>query len=114
MVEYTLSLDSIFSSLADPTRRDILKRVAHHHHSIGELARHYSLTFAAVAKHIKVLEEAKLITKRKNGKEQIVHIAPAALAKADNYLEAYRQLWEERFDRLEALLKEDLDDKNRK
>lgn len=106
MVEYTLSLDNIFSSLADPTRRDILNRVARHHHSIGELAKHYPLTFAAISKHIKVLEDAKLVIKRKKGKEQIVHIAPQALAVADDYLEQYRALWDERFDRLEKLLKE--------
>lgn len=117
MVEYSLSLslDNIFSSLADPTRRDILRRVSHRRHSIGELARHYPLTFAAVSKHIKVLEDAKLVTKRKKGKEHIVHIAPQTLAVADEYLEHYRALWDERFGRLDALLKEGSnDDKSRR
>jgi DNA-binding transcriptional ArsR family regulator len=104
MVEYTLSLDNIFSSLSDPTRRDILRRVASQEMSIGEIARYYDLTFAAVSKHLKVLERAKLIIKQRRGKEQMVNVVPQALKEADDYLEAYRKLWEDRFDRLDALL----------
>jgi DNA-binding transcriptional ArsR family regulator len=59
MVEYTLDLDNIFFSLADPTRRDILKRVSAKDLSISEIADPYHLTFAAISKHIKVLEKAK-------------------------------------------------------
>jgi DNA-binding transcriptional ArsR family regulator len=106
MVECTLNLDSVFGSLSDPTRRDILRRVARHEHSVGEIAKHYPLTFAAISKHLKVLEKAKLITKRKEGKEHIVQISPLALKEADDYLESYRRLWEKRFDSLEKLLKE--------
>jgi DNA-binding transcriptional ArsR family regulator len=104
MVEYVLSLDNIFSSLSDPTRRDILKRVASKEMSVGEIAKHYDLTFAAVSKHLKVLERAKLVIKQRRGKEQMVSVMPDALKEADDYLEAYRALWEERFDRLDALL----------
>jgi len=106
MVEYTLSLDSVFSSLADPTRRDILKRISKQELSVGEIARPYDLTFAAVSKHLKVLEKARMIIKRRRGKEQLVTLAPQALADADKYLEVYRRLWEERFDSLENYLKE--------
>jgi DNA-binding transcriptional ArsR family regulator len=67
MVEYTLSLDSIFSSLADPTRRDILRRLITQELSISELAKPYDITFAAVSKHLKVLERAQLIIKRGHG-----------------------------------------------
>jgi DNA-binding transcriptional ArsR family regulator len=105
MVECTLSLDSVFSSLSDPTRRDILKRVSGRELSVGEIAQHYSLTFAAVSKHLKVLERANLIAKKRRGKEQMVSVVPQTLKEADEYLESYRQLWEERFDRLDALLK---------
>ena len=105
MVEYTLSLDSVFSSLADPTRRDILKRVSTQELSVGEIARPYDLTFAAVSKHLKVLEKARMIIKRRRGREQMVRLSPQALEGADKYLEVYRRLWEERFDSLEDYLK---------
>lgn len=106
MVEYSLNLDSIFASLADSTRRDILQRVSNEELSVGEIAKPYDLTFAAVSKHLKVLEKAKLIIKRRNGKEQMVSLAPQALADAEKYLELYRQFWEERLDSLENYLKE--------
>ena len=105
MVEYAMSLDSIFSSLADPTRRDILRRVSSQELSVGEIAQPYDLTFAAVSKHLKVLEKAKLIIKKRRGKEQMVSIAPQALKGVDDYLEFYRQLWESRFDSLENYLR---------
>ncbi len=105
MVEYAVSLDSVFSSLADPTRRDILQRVSQQELSVSEVAAAYDLTFAAISKHLKVLERACLIMKRRKGKEQLVRIAPKSLEPAADYLEAYRQMWEERFDALDELLK---------
>ncbi len=107
MVEYTLNLDSIFSSLADPTRRDILRRVSDHELSVSQIAEPYHLTFAAVSKHLKVLERARLIIKRRKGKEQLVQIAPQTLASADEYLEFYRKFWENKFDSLDNYLKEE-------
>ncbi|HUC20765.1 MAG TPA: metalloregulator ArsR/SmtB family transcription factor, partial [Candidatus Polarisedimenticolaceae bacterium] len=98
MVEYSLHLDSIFASLSDPTRRDILQRVVKQELSIGEIAGPYDLTFAAVSKHLKVLEKAKLIVKQRRGKQQFVRAAPQALADADEYLRRYRELWENRLD----------------
>ncbi|MDB5161168.1 MAG: Transcriptional regulator, ArsR family [Candidatus Saccharibacteria bacterium] len=106
MVEYTLNLDSIFGSLADPTRRDILRRVAKDELSVSEIAQPYDLTLAAVSKHLRVLERAKLVIKKRRGKEQMVQLAPRAFADADEYLEYYRQVWESRFDSLDKLLKE--------
>jgi DNA-binding transcriptional ArsR family regulator len=106
MVEYSLQLDSVFGSLADPTRRDILARVARCEHSIGELARNYNMSFAAISKHLKVMEHAQLIVKRKEGKKHMVSLAPDALKSADEYLEQYRQTWQSRYDKLEVLLKE--------
>jgi len=105
MVEYTFQLDSVFGALSDPTRRDILSRVAQQELSVGEIAKHYELTFAAVSKHLKVLEKAKIIFKQRRGKEQIVHLSPGALASANEYLEFYRQLWEQRLDSLDQYLK---------
>lgn len=107
MVEYTLQLDSIFASLSDPTRRDILSRVARKEYSVGELVAHYHVSFAAISKHLKVLESARLIIKRKEGKKHMVSLAPDALKSADEYLEQYRQTWEQKFKKLDALLKED-------
>lgn len=106
MVEYTLSLDSIFGALSDPTRRGILQQVSNNELSVGQIARQYDLTFSAVSKHLKVLERAQLILKRRSGKEQMVILAPDALVPASEYLEAYRVMWESRFDALDQYLKE--------
>ncbi|MDN5274158.1 MAG: Transcriptional regulator, ArsR family [Candidatus Saccharibacteria bacterium] len=105
MVEYTLSLDSIFSSLADPIRRDILKRVTERELNISDIAMPYPISLAAISKHLKILERAQLIIKRKQGKEQFVTISPVALKHAGDYIDQYASLWDERFDRLESLLK---------
>jgi DNA-binding transcriptional ArsR family regulator len=104
MVESSLSLNSIFSSLADPTRRDILRRVSKKDLSIGQIARFYKLTFAAISKHLQVLEKAKLIIKHRKGKEQVVSISAETLKDADHYLHHFKDMWEARFDRLDKLL----------
>jgi DNA-binding transcriptional ArsR family regulator len=109
MVEYVFSLDSTFGALSDPTRRDILRRVSDEELSVGQLARFYDLTFAAVSKHLKVLEKARLIIKRRKGKERLVSLAPQALADAADYIEWYKQSMEGRLDALEVYLKEDQD-----
>jgi DNA-binding transcriptional ArsR family regulator len=106
MVEQTLDLDTIFSSLADPTRRDILARVAGGEFSVSELVARYDMSFAAISKHLKVLERARLITKRKEGKKHMVSLAPGALQGADDYLEQYRMMWQSRHDKLDVLLKQ--------
>lgn len=105
MVEYSLQLDSIFASLSDPTRRDILARVARGEVTIGELVKHYDVSFAAISKHLMVMERAKLIIKRKEGRKRMVSLAPDALKSADEYLEQYRQMWQSRYDKLDALIK---------
>jgi DNA-binding transcriptional ArsR family regulator len=71
--------------------------------SISEIAQHYSLTFAAISKHLKVLEKAKLVIKRKEGLKQMVAIRPETLRDADTYLKQYEKLWQQRFDRLEKI-----------
>jgi DNA-binding transcriptional ArsR family regulator len=104
MVEYSLQLDSIFASLADPTRRDILARVARAELSISELVQEYDMSFAAVSKHLKIMEHARLIVKRREGKKQMVSLAPDALMSADEYLEQYRQMWQSRYDKLDKII----------
>ena len=108
MVEYTLSLDSIFGSLADPTRRDILQRVSARALTVGEIAKAYDMTVAAISKHLKVMERAQLIHKERRGKERFVIASPVAVQNAADYLRSYEALWTERFDRLDQLLKEDI------
>jgi DNA-binding transcriptional ArsR family regulator len=105
MVERIHKLDTIFASLSDPTRRDILARVRERNMSVGTIARHYEMSLAAVAKHLAVLERAGLVHKTRQGKEQVVTINPKALAAANEYLETYRQLWEKRLDSLDSFIK---------
>ncbi|HXC55699.1 MAG TPA: metalloregulator ArsR/SmtB family transcription factor [Rhizomicrobium sp.] len=104
MIERQARLDSIFGSLADTTRRDILRRVAGRELSVGEIASSYDISLAAVSKHLVVLEKARLVTKRREGKLQVVGLAPAALTDAAKHLERYRDIWESRLDRLEKYL----------
>lgn len=106
MVEYELQLDTIFHSLSDPIRRDILRCVTNCELSVGELVAKYDVSFAAISKHIKVLEKAQLIQKRKEGKRQMVTLQLAALKEADEYLECYRLMWDSRYNKLDRLLKE--------
>ncbi len=108
MVEYTLSLDSVFGSLADPTRRDILQRVAQKELSVNEIASPYDLSLAAVSKHIKILEKAKLIIKRRQGKKHLVHLAPAAFKDAEGYLKFYTDGLVDRLDSLDSYLKKEV------
>jgi len=104
MIERNARLDSIFGSLADTTRRDILRRVSGHELSVSEIASSYDISLAAVSKHLVVLEKAQLVTKRREGKLQIVGLSPAPLTDAAKHLERYRDLWESRLDRLERYL----------
>ena len=90
--------------MSDPTRRDILKRVANQELSVGEIAQLYDLTFAAVSKHLKVLEEASLITKHRQGKNVLVQLFPYAFKEASDYLNYYQRFWEEKLDSLEEYL----------
>ena len=104
MVEYSTQLDLVFSSLADPTRRDIFQRVTGSEQTISEIAEHYKMSFAAVAKHLMILEKAGLITKRKKGRAQLVSAQTATLKSVEDYLQQYEQLWNKRFDALDELL----------
>jgi DNA-binding transcriptional ArsR family regulator len=105
MVELSLSpLDAIFGSLADPIRRDILRRVAKKEMTITDIAERYDVTFAAISKHLKVLEKAKLVIKRRKGREQVVTLAPDAIKDAASYLKTYEKIWNNRLGNLETYL----------
>ena len=106
MVEYTYQIDQLFFALSDSTRRNILEHVATAEMSIGEIARHYQLTFAGISKHIKVLERAGLVIKKRRGKEQVVILVPESVEIAREHVERYACMWNERYNKLEAILKE--------
>ena len=103
MVE-CIDLNLIFHSLADATRRDILKRVSSAEQTVTALAKPYAMSLAAIAKHIGVLEKAGLVTKHRSGKEKVVRIAPNTIRTAEAHLSEYERLWSARFDTLEELL----------
>ncbi|MFM9876390.1 MAG: ArsR/SmtB family transcription factor [Rhodoglobus sp.] len=100
-------VDRIFRALADATRRDILRRTLVGEASVSELADAYAMSFAAVQKHVAVLEGAGLVTKEPRGRERIVRGDPATIARAQTLLDSYAALWRSRIDRLDALLADD-------
>ncbi len=102
-------IDRLFHALAAATRRDILRRTIESEHSVSALARDYDMSFAAVQKHVAVLEEAGLIIKRAEGRERLVRADPTMIARARALLARYEDLWRARIDRLDDLLAEPSD-----
>lgn len=98
------SVDRIFLALGASTRRDILARAIREEQSVSSLARHYEMSFAAVQKHVAVLERAALVVKERCGREQIVRCNVHTLRKAALLLDAYEQVWVDRSTRIAALL----------
>lgn len=96
--------DAVFRALADPTRRDILRRAIRQEQSISALAERYEMSFAAVQKHVAVLERAAIIEKQRRGKEQIVRARLETLARATELLGEFEAIWRERALRIEELL----------
>ncbi|WP_417563075.1 ArsR/SmtB family transcription factor [Microbacterium sp.] len=103
-------VDRIFRALADATRRDILRRTIDAEQSVSALAADYDMSFAAVQKHVAVLEAARLIVKRAEGRERLVRTDPEMIARAQVLLERYQELWRHRIDRIDALLAEASDE----
>ena len=100
-------VDRVFHALADATRRDILRRTLTGDPTVTELAADYAMSFAAVQKHVAVLEGAGLVTKEPRGRTRIVRADPETIARARRLLDAYAELWRSRIDRLDALLAAD-------
>jgi len=100
------ALSLTFAALADPTRRAILARLAQGECSVNELAAPFDMTLPAVSKHLRVLERAGLIAQRREAQRRPCRIEAAPLKDVDNWTEHYRQLWEERLDRLSDYLNE--------
>lgn len=101
-----VEIDRIFQALAASTRRDILRRTLVAEQSVSELAAEYDMSFAAVQKHVAVLEAARLIVKRAAGRERLVSANPEVIARAQALLARYEELWRARVDQLDALLAE--------
>ena len=99
--------DRIFSALADATRRDIVRRAIDGGEGVAELADHYPMSFAAVQKHVAVLERAGLVTKQRIGRRKVVRTNVEGLRVAQRLLERYEQLWRERIDRMTDLISDD-------
>lgn len=97
-------LDAVFMSLADPTRRDILARLAEGEATVKELAEPYAMSMQAVSQHIRVLEQSGLISRGRYRQTRPCRLEPAALAAAVSWIEESRRVWAERMDRLEAHL----------
>jgi len=98
-------LSTTFAALADPTRRAILARLALGETSVLKLAEPFNMSLPAVSKHLKVLERAGLITRTRDAQMRPCRIEARALKEADDWLEEYRRLWEERLDRLDDYLR---------
>jgi DNA-binding transcriptional ArsR family regulator len=97
-------LNRVFAALADPTRRDLVARLAGADATVGELAEPYDMSLQAVSKHVKVLEEAGLVTRSKDAQRRPVHLDAEVFDLMTKWIERYRRQAEERYRRLDALL----------
>jgi DNA-binding transcriptional ArsR family regulator len=104
--------DRMFGALADATRRDIVRRAIGGEEGVAELAEHYPMSFAAVQKHIAILERAGMITKERIGRRKVVRTNLEALRVARGLLDQYEELWRGRVSRMTALVTQDLKEEN--
>ena len=104
MVQYQPGLDHTFSALADPTRRAILARLGDGEATISELAGGAGMSLTGMKKHVRVLEEAGLISTEKRGRTRHCRLGPRRLEDVEAWLEEYRRGWEERLDRVEEII----------
>jgi DNA-binding transcriptional ArsR family regulator len=99
-------LDAAFAALADPTRRAIVSRLARGDATVNELAAPFAMSLPAVSKHLKVLERSGLISRRRDAQFRPCHLEVRALDSAVDWIDRHRQIWDERFDKLDAHLRE--------
>ncbi|HEY3934626.1 MAG TPA: metalloregulator ArsR/SmtB family transcription factor [Gemmatimonadales bacterium] len=97
-------LDAVFSALADPTRRKLVHRLATRERSISELARPFRMSLPAVSKHLRVLERAGLVSRRRDGRQWTCRLTPQPMRAAAGWLDEYRNMWDDQLDRLAAYL----------
>ena len=112
MVEnHSPQLDTVFHALADPTRRGMLARLALSETSVGELAEPYRMSLAGASKHVKVLEAAGLVARRKVGRTHVCSLQAGPLAEAERWLKQWEKFWNVRLDRLQAIVERDKKEK---
>jgi DNA-binding transcriptional ArsR family regulator len=99
-------VDRVFHALADPTRRDIVRWVLHNEQSVSALADRYPMSFAAVQKHVAVLERAELVHKRRHGREQLVRGDIKAIRAVNRLLDQFEGVWRRRVDQMDEILAE--------
>ncbi|MGK6318623.1 ArsR/SmtB family transcription factor [Sphingomonas sp. DT-204] len=99
-------LDSTFAALADPTRRGMLARLAEGERSIGELAQPFAMSFAGASKHVRALEKAGLVERRKAGRQMLCRLRAEPLREAEAWLRQWEKVWTTSLDKLEALLRD--------
>jgi len=97
-------LDSVFTALADPTRRAILARLTEGDANVAELSAPFSVSQPAISRHLKVLEQAGLISRRRQATARLSHLEAEPLRQATAWLVGYREYWDESFERIDALL----------
>lgn len=114
MDENTERLNRAFAALSDPTRRDLVARLAGADATVGELAQPYDMSLQAISKHVKVLEEAGLVTRSKDAQRRPVHLDADVFDLMTKWIERYRRQAEERYRRLDVLLARMTDDKDHK
>jgi DNA-binding transcriptional ArsR family regulator len=111
MVQYLQELDGTFSALSDPTRRAILERLGRGPATVGELAEPSGMSLTGLGKHVRVLEEAGLVTTEKVGRTRECRLGPGRLEDATRWIERYRRLWERRLDGLGGYLEKNREGK---
>jgi DNA-binding transcriptional ArsR family regulator len=103
-MQTSLNPDHVFAALADATRRDIVLRALGGREGVAELAQHYPMSFAAVQKHVAVLERAGLVTKERTGRRKVVRTNMEGVRLAQGLLDQYEALWRGRIDRMTDLI----------
>jgi DNA-binding transcriptional ArsR family regulator len=112
-MQIVLDHDRIFGALGDATRRDIMRRAIDGREGVAELAEHYPMSFAAVQKHVAVLERAGLVSKHRLGRRKVVRTNLEGLRVARRLLDRYEELWHERVERMDQLITESSNEEDR-
>jgi DNA-binding transcriptional ArsR family regulator len=112
-MQVALDHDRLFGALGDATRRDIVRRAIDGNEGVAELAAHYPMSFAAVQKHVAILEGAGLVSKHRSGRRKIVRTNLEGLRVARRLLDRYEELWRERVERMNQLIGDSPKEANR-